>query len=146
MKALVVYDDHDASTAEVARAMAEELGPEADLLTADRLSVDAIQHADLVIVGSPTRKWHETPGARAAVELIGEVAPIHLRAAAFDTETDAQAAGSAAHRLDRLMHKAGLDRAAHPARFMLEGHDGPLAQGEIEHAKAWARTAAHGEH
>lgn len=147
MKALVVYDSHnDGSTATVARAIAEELGADADLLNTDELSVDAIQHADLVLIGSPTLKWHETREARAAAELVGEVAPVHLRVAAFDTETGTQAAGSAAHRLDRLLHRAGLERAAHPARFMIEGHAGPLAQGEIAHAKAWARSIARSIH
>jgi len=144
MKALIVYDSHYGNTAAIARAIAEELGPEADLRPAEQLDVDAIQHADLVLVGSPTQKWHETSAARAAVELIGEVAPVHLRAAAFDTEIGSQPSGSAARRLDRLLRRAGLERAVHPARFVVESRDGPLAQGEIAHAKAWARTAARG--
>jgi menaquinone-dependent protoporphyrinogen IX oxidase len=53
MKAVVVYESHWGNTEAIARAIAVQLGPEAQALTTDEASGALISDADLVVAGAP---------------------------------------------------------------------------------------------
>ena len=47
--------------------------------------------------------------------------------------------GSAARRADRMLRRAGFERTAKPVDLFVTGTLGPLAAGELDRARAWAR-------
>jgi hypothetical protein len=62
-------------------------------------------------------------------------------AAAFDTRGDAKAAltGSAARGIARRLRHHGYT-VIDSASYLVEDSEGPLQEGELGHAQAWART------
>ena len=65
-------------------------------------------------------------------------------AAAFDTRIDKSPAltGSAARGIAKRLRGRGFELAAAPESFFVDDAEGPLAEGEIERARAWGRTLA----
>jgi hypothetical protein len=53
MSAVVVYESHWGNTAAIAREIAAGLGPEAQALTTDEASDDAVRDAELIVAGAP---------------------------------------------------------------------------------------------
>ena len=53
MKVIVVYESHWGNTAAVARAIADGLGPEAQVLTTDEASTTAVGDADPIVARAP---------------------------------------------------------------------------------------------
>ena len=65
------------------------------------------------------------------------------RAAAFDTRGDAKAAltGSAARGIARRLRRRGYEVVGMES-FLVDDTEGPLADGELERARAWANELA----
>ena len=62
------------------------------------------------------------------------------RAAAFETRIW-WSPGSAAKSILGKLEGAGYHPAAKPQRYVVKGKYGPLREGELEKAKAWARSS-----
>lgn len=62
-----------------------------------------------------------------------------INAAAFDTEVATFFSGSASKRISRALKRMGADIIAPPGRFIVTGMEGPLAEGELDRAREWAR-------
>ena len=64
----------------------------------------------------------------------------HGRAAAFDTRFDKPAflTGSAAKGIAKRLRQRGFELVAEPESFFVLGTEGPLKDGELERAAAWA--------
>jgi hypothetical protein len=164
MNALIVYESMYGNTHAVADAVAEALGAQArPVHDAGELPADL----DLLVVGGPTHMHGLTTSlsrsmaVKAAKEddatvepgatehpglrewLRGLEAPRDLRAAAFDTRGDANAAltGSAARGIARRLRRRGLD-VIDSASFLVADSEGPLEDGELERARAWGRRLA----
>ncbi|TQK50023.1 flavodoxin [Streptomyces sp. SLBN-118] len=60
------------------------------------------------------------------------------RAAAFDTRADFRLAGGAAHAIARRLRSHGYQLITEPEGFIIEDTEGPLREGELDRAKAWA--------
>lgn len=152
MKAIVIYDSQFGNTAQIAEAIHEALAArgEAALMRAADVTDATLAGRDLVVVGSPTQRFHAT---EPVAHFLEGRALSGVRAAAFDTrldmaEVDSRAlrvavklAGDnawAATRIAAELEKAGATLAAAPEGFIVEGTEGPLRAGERERAAEWA--------
>jgi flavorubredoxin len=156
MKAVVVYESHWGNTADIARAVAEGIGPETVVLTTDEASPEAIAGADLLVVGAPVIAFGlPSPRAEDAVAATADDAPappamVHPsmfwwlanlprgsgQAAAFETHMRWVPGGATGAIERRLTHK-GYRVSADSGKFVVKGRYGPLREGELERAKEW---------
>ncbi|MGC9397703.1 MAG: flavodoxin family protein [Anaerolineae bacterium] len=149
MKALVVYDSEFRNTAEVARTMAETLACEARRVT--EVTPEDLEGLDALIVGSPTQGFQPLEPIKAFLKDLPKDALKGVRVAAFDTRMDVEKIDSRILRAlvkvfgyaakpmgARLVKKGGI-QALPPEGFVVEDKEGPLREGELERAAAWAR-------
>ena len=171
MRSLVVYESIYGNTRRVAMAIGEALGAQGEVETVEVSGAPSdLSGFDLIVVGGPIHAWSMSSamtrsGARDEARRAG-VEPVsagrglrewlaglrpsggRLRAAAFDTAVhvprlvpQGSAARPAADRLSAL----GARLVAPPEHFFVLDKDGPLADGELDRARAWARGLAAGE-
>ena len=81
------------------------------------------------------------PGVRELMAVLPRRTP-SLRAAAFDTRLASWFSGGAAGRIARGLRRAGAVVVGRPTGFIVEGMAGPLADGELERARAWGGELA----
>lgn len=160
MRALIVYESLWGNTAQIARAVADEL---AKTMTVEVVDSDAapltVDGYDLIAVGGPTHAFSMTRPAtrRGAVEQNGaprapsrgirewleELRPVarHVRAVAFDTRVNTpRLPGSAAKAARHELRSLGFDVGTKAKTFRVHGYEGPLIDGELERAAKWARA------
>jgi len=161
MKAIVVYVSFWGNTAAVARAIGEGIGGETAVLTTDQATAEVVAEADLVVVGSPVIGF-SLPQEKMRQELAAQVkkgvAPPDLahpslrswldalrlgkgRFAAFETRIW-WSLGGATGAIERGLAKAGYARLLKRERFIVQGGQGPLRDGELDRAKAWGARLA----
>ena len=152
-KALVIYDSFFGNTEKIARAIDEGLKPlgKVDLMRADAFSPKSPVDVDLLIVGSPTRKFTASPATINLIKRIPAKGLAGVRAAAFDTRvsmSDIKSAflrllihvgGYAADPIAKRLKAKGAGEAATPMGFLVNGTEGPLKEGEVERARLWAK-------
>ena len=164
MKAVVVYESLYGNTAAIAAAVADGLRRQADvsLLRVDEASPEALEGADLLVVGGPThvhglssrrsyqgaaddaRKrgpGHPRPelGGPPLRDWLDGLQPVGRGAgAAFDTRIDKPRllTGSAARRIARRLAALGYAPVTSES-FLVDGMTGPLRSDEIARARAW---------
>ncbi|MEV4280063.1 flavodoxin family protein [Actinoplanes xinjiangensis] len=158
MKALVVFESVFGNTEAIARAIAEGLEPDFDVTVADVHTMPAIGDADLIVVGAPTHAFSasrprtrtHTATTRARAIAIGvreylEYAPWSpgVYAAAFDVRLKMPTLpGSGARKVYRRLRGLGCHMVAPAEPFHVTRMTGPLADGERDRARQWARTLA----
>lgn len=143
MKVLVVYHSQFGNTRQIAQTIArvfQQFGS-ADCAPLDRISAQEIANYDILVIGSPTQHhglpptvadfFHHTPAE--VVEKVGIVL--------FDTRYDQPRweSGSAALGLGKEILDKGGWLLIPPESFFVNDQHGPLKDGEIERAKAWAQ-------
>jgi hypothetical protein len=165
MNALVVYESMYGNTRAIAEAIADELGDGAVARSVHEAG-DPPESLDLLVVGGPTHMHGLTsklsrsmavhaaeedghaqvePSATAGPGLRSWLRDLPDRpgelAAAFDTRGDAKAAltGSAARGIRRRLLRKGFSIAGTES-FLVDDSEGPLADDELERARAWARS------
>ena len=161
MKAVVVYESLWGNTAQVARAIAEGLGPEARALSTAEATEEQIAGAELVVAGAPVFGFKlSSDKMREAIRSNPGKAPSppdlshpalrawlaalpagHGRSAAFDTQVRGPF-GSGAPEIAKLLEAAGYVQLAEPTGFVVKGKHGPLRDGELERAHAWGAALA----
>jgi hypothetical protein len=172
MSAIVIYESVFGNTGRIAEAVAEGLrdaGDEVALLPVADAKPDAIAGADLVVLGGPThvhgmssartrqgavedaRKHPERaepdvtgPALRDWLAELGQVPG--TASAAFDTRVDKPMfiTGSAAKGIAKRLREHGFTVVGEES-FLVTGTDGPLAEGELDRARAWAATLVRSE-
>ena len=140
---LVVYFSKFGNTRKVAEAIAERLQPEGSvrLVSMDRLTVSDLDGVDLVVMGSPTHRMNLPEEIRPVFEALPRRVLRGAPVAAFDTSYKLSAwlaRLTAAHKLARKLRRLGGKRVVPPETFHVVESEGPLYDGEIERAKAWA--------
>jgi flavodoxin I len=153
MQAIVVYDTTFGNTEQIAQAIAGGVGSTAAvrLTRVSDISTSELQGAGLVIVGSPTQGGRPTTEVLVFLNAISRGALKEVRVAAFDTRISLEESrrgirilagllGYAAGRISRKLKKAGGTEVAPPEGFIVTGREGPLAEGELERAAAWAKS------
>lgn len=157
MKAVVVYDTAYGNTEKVALAIAQALGQgkTVSLLKADGAQPEDLTRADLLIVGSPTQKFRPLPSITALLQNISPEGLRNVHVAAFDTRiTPEEVArvgilaflvklfGYAAEAIGKKLSSKGGTLLVPPQGFYVQGTQGPLLEGELERAAAWAKNIA----
>lgn len=161
MKAVVVYESHWGNTEAIARAVAAGFGPEAEALTTDQASVEAVRDADLVVAGAPLIAFSlPSDKMRSGIAAESSKAPTapdlshpslsswldhlprgHGRSASFETRMR-WSPGGATGAIDRGLEGAGYRSVGKGRRFVVKGKYGPLRDGEIELARQWGAELA----
>jgi len=159
MRALVVYESLWGNTEKLARAVAAELGT---TMTVDVVDSDAapvvIEGIDLLVVGGPTHAFSMTRAStrasagtdrsaphipkRGIREWLDALTPVTtpIAAATFDTRVESpRLPGSAAKAARHELRSHGFDTGAKPMTFRVHGYEGPVVDGELDAAVAWAR-------
>lgn len=152
MKALVIYDSVFGNTEKIALAIGEGLGAQAEVKTLPvaQVTPEMTHNVDLLVVGSPTRGFRPTEGVTKYLQLLSKKQLEGQKAAAFDTrialETIDSSAlrfivksgGYAASNIAKALKNKGATLVAVPEGFLVTGEQGPLKDGELEHAAGWA--------
>ena len=159
MHAIVVYESVWGNTANVARAIAEGLGPDVHAYPTDEVPSAELAEADLIVAGAPvfgfrlptegirTRILRDEADAPQPPDLSHpslrswlDALPIgHGRSAAFETRiwwSPRGATGSIEKRLARL----GYPPIAGSEKFVVREKYGPLREGELDRARAWGQA------
>jgi hypothetical protein len=153
--AIVVYESLWGNTAEVARAVAEGLGPGARALRTDEVRPEDVTGAELVVAGAPVLGFRlssqkmrdgirQSPGKGPAPDLSCPLLRAWLAAlpqgsgwaAAFDTQVRGPF-GKGAPEIGKQLEAKGFVCVAEPEGFVVKGAQGPLKPGEAERARAW---------
>jgi flavodoxin I len=143
MKTLIVYDSVHGNTGKIAASIGRGIGGEAQVLPAAEMSAARLQGVGLFVVGSPTMGGRPT---KAIVDLLARMPPATLASipvAAFDTRLTMKFVklfGFAADKIAAGLEKMGGRVIATPVGFIVSGREGPLAEGELERARAWGKT------
>ena len=157
MKSVIITESYFGNTATIAEELAAGLtdaGAEATVLTAEDALNGPGSSADLVIlaapthnIGLPTEKTRAQAtekgagrGSGAGVrEWVDAASGSDARIIAVSTTTGGFMAGSAAKAAVKALKKKGVT-ADRGEDFTVTDVPGPLAEGEKERARAWART------
>ncbi|MEN2738717.1 flavodoxin domain-containing protein [Microbacterium sp. X-17] len=159
MHALVVYESMFGNTRAIAEAIAKGMSTRAKVRVTDVVDAPAEvpPEVDVLVVGGPThafsmsREATRQDAARRGGAHTDVPAGIRewLRElpdgdhpqtfVAFDTRVDLPLVpGAAARSASRQARKRGFT-VADPESFLVEGYEGPLADGELDRATAWGR-------
>ena len=162
MKAVVVYESLWGNTAAIARAIAEGIGPETQVLTTEAASAETVAEADLVVAGAPVLGFRlATEEMRANVARSETNAPTppdlshpslrswlgalprgHGRSAAFETRIWWSPRGATGD-IEAALKRAGYPPVATGEKFVVTGTYGPLREGELDRARRWGSQLAH---
>ncbi len=143
MKAIVVYDTLYSNTEQIAKAIGGAIEGEAQVVRAAEADAAALGAYDLVIVGSPTQGGRYTPAMKNFLDKVPADALKNKKAAAFDTRHKSwfvKVFGWAANRIADDLKEKGAALAAPGEGFLVKSTRGPLVEGELERAAAWAKA------
>jgi flavodoxin len=156
MKILIIYDSVFGNTEQVARAMADALQSRGELgiVRINAATPDQLKGLDLLLVGSPTRGFRPTEPIKDFLKNIPADSLRGVKVAAFDTRIaleDIQQSilrglvkmgGYAAKPIGDALKKKGGNLVAEGEGFFVKGSEGPLKEGELARAAAWAKHIA----
>ncbi len=145
MSTVVVYDSNFGNTAAIAQTVATELarssvGQGAAAVSVDNLEPESLTGVTLLVAGSPIIGWRPTEKMQAYLATLGPDSLSGVQAAAFDTRVRLFIHGNAAVKISHALEKAGALIVVPPHGFIVEGREGPLAEGQPEQAVEWARS------
>jgi flavodoxin I len=151
MKALVVFDSFFGNTEKIAASITKTFAAkgEGKMVRASELKGDEWQGVDVLLVGSPTRAFSASPATKTFLNGLTSNSLQGKRVAAFDTRLPVEKApgilkflaklfGFAALQIEKALAKKGGTLAAPAEGFFVEDSEGPLKEGELERAAAWA--------
>jgi flavodoxin I len=138
----VVFDSVYGNTEKIARATGAAVAGDVKVLRPGAATASELESTDLLIVGSPTQGGRPTPAIQDFVTGVSEPAIKGVNVAAFDTRFSTRLVkvfGYAAGRIARSLQAKGGTLVLPPEGFFVKGREGPLKEGELERAAAWAR-------
>ena len=153
MKALVIYDSVFGNTEQIAQAIGNALGSQAEvnILRVGNVKPEHLTGLDVLIVGSPTRGFKPTKAITNFLKRIPKNGLNGINVAAFDTrialsDIDSHILpvfvkifGYAAGRIAKRLKRKGGILIASPEGFFVKGKEGPLKDGELERAASWMK-------
>ncbi len=140
MNALVIYFSKFGHTQQIAEAIAGGLGS-ARVVNLSALSSSDLRQADLVILGSPTHRMNLPEATRPLLQALPRRILRGIPVAAFDTSYKMSRwliPFTAAKRLNHQLRRLGGRPVVPPETFFVMEREGPLFDGEVERARAWA--------
>ncbi len=142
MKALVVYDSVHGNTEKIAQVAGNVINGEVSVRRVGEVSPSDLKSIDLLIVGSPTHGGKPTQAIQGFLNSMPE--PVSgVAVAAFDTRLSAawvKVFGYAAERIAGAFRRKGWPLVEPVEGFFVKGRQGPLKDGEIQRAAAWAKA------
>ena len=142
MNTLVVYDSKYGHTKTVAETIGAALPGVVTVVHASQATASALGDLDLLVVGAPTQSGRPSAATATFLAQLEDRSLQGKRVAAFDTRMRAMWViifGFAAPKIAaRLEEKGGL-LVGKPAALKVKGTRGPLVDGELERATAWAK-------
>ena len=151
MSSLVVFDSSFGNTEKIAVALGIGLGENVRSAKPEDCDPSNLGPIDLLIVGSPTQGGRPTPTIKDWLGRIPSGSLKNVGVAAFDTRFDQAShgfgmrlllrlVGFAAPRIAIELEAKGGTLLAPPEGFIVEAKEGPLREGELDRARAWARS------
>ena len=140
MKSLVLYDTMYGNTKIIAETVAKELGGDAVVMLVSDFKLDYLQEVKLLVVGSPVIAWQPTVKIMNFLSGFKKKQLDGFKAAVFDTRVEIFIHGDAAGKIAVELARAGAVVVTEPMGFKVKGREGPLKDGEVEKAAAWARS------
>jgi flavodoxin I len=143
MKAIVIYDSLYGNTEQIAKAIGGGIEGEVRVIRAAEADAAGLSSYDLVIIGSPTQGGRYTAPTETLLDKIPADALKNKNVAAFDTRLKSgwvKMFGYAAPRIAEALQAKGANLVAPAEGFIVKGRRGPLLDGELERAAAWAKT------
>jgi flavodoxin len=145
MKSLVVYDSQYGNTEKIARAIGGGIGGEVKVARFGEVKAAELGSYDLLIVGSPTQGGRYTMSMKDYLDAIPSGALKDKKVASFDTRLKTKLVkifGYAATRIADTLTIKGGNLVAPAEGFLVKGARGPIIEGELERAAAWAKEIA----
>jgi len=153
MKTMIIYDSVFGNTEQIARAIVDalKLRNDVELLRVSSVKPEQLQGVELLVVGSPTRKFTATPETFRFIKGISTQGLKGVKVAAFDTRialSDIKASGLrfmvklggyAGGPIAKRLRKKGGTLIIPPEGFLVNGTEGPLKDGELLRAAEWAK-------
>jgi flavodoxin len=142
MKTLVVYDSLYGNTRTIAETIGDVIPGEVEMLHVGDVNPSDVGAYDLLVVGAPTHGAKPSPGVQEFLDRIQALALKGVNVAGFDTRMTNRLItifGTAAPKIAKALEKKGGTLAGPPGGFYVTGGEGPLKEGEVERAAAWAR-------
>lgn len=152
MKGMVIYDSVFGNTEKIAQEVANVLGSSAEvaLKRVSEANVEDVPGLDWLVMGSPTRGFRPTEGISKFLSELPEGALAGVKVSAFDTRIPLETIKSSIFRFivkkggyaDKLIGKGMQMKGGiliEPTEgFFVKESKGPLVEGELERAAAWA--------
>jgi flavodoxin I len=145
MKTLVIYDSAYGNTEKIARAIGGAIVGEVKIQRAGEVNLSELKAYDLVIIGAPTQGGRPTKPLQDFLAGVPANAFQGIKFASFDTRLSKKWVGIfgyAAGKIAETLKTNGGNMIGNPEGFFVKGREGPLADGEIERAAAWAKEIA----
>jgi flavodoxin len=153
MKIIIVYDTFFGNTEQIAFAIRDALNPNggAEALRVGEAKPDQLTGLDYLVVGSPTRGFRPSKPISGLLKSIPAGGLKGVKVASFDTRVSTADVkpgalgfmvnlfGYAAKPIADALVKKGGTLVVPPEGFIVEGSEGPLREGELERAAAWAK-------
>lgn len=154
MRILVIYDTFYGNTKSVAEAVGDSFDEEdTEVINVIDADIKSLKNIDLLVVGSPTRQFKPTEEIMNFLNNIPHDYLKGIKVMAFDTRMARVEMMSGVLKIfakkfeyaadpiaDKLVAKGG-NLIGKPEGFIVKGNKGPLHEGEIERAAAWAENA-----
>ena len=142
MKVFIVYDSVYGNTEKIANAIGSAITGDVEVLHVSKVNLSELKTIDLLIIGSPTQGGRPTPAIQDFLNKIPEPSLQGINIAVFDTRISTKFVGIfgyAAGRIASSLKGKGSTLAVPPEGFFIKGTQGPLKEGELERAAAWAK-------
>ena len=142
MKALIVYDSVYGNTEKIARAIGGAITGEVKVLRPGEVNLSDLESVDLLVVGSPTQGGRPTPAIKEFLSKIPANALKNVGVTSFDTRFSTRLVGIfgyAAGKIANSLKRKGGTLILSPEAFFVKSKEGPLKEGELEHAAGWAK-------
>jgi len=142
MKTLLVYDSVYGSTEIIAKAVGDAIGGEVKVVRAAESHPSETKTVNLLCVGSPTHGGRRSPPMKEVLDKVQAGDLEGVKVAAFDTRLTVRWVrifGYAAGRIAKSLKEKGATLVGSPEGFLVTGTKGPLKDGELERAAAWAK-------
>ncbi len=145
MKTLVVYDSLYGNTKTIAQSIGDAIPGEVAVMHVGDVTASGLGAYDLLIIGAPTHGAKPSPDMQEFLEQIQAQALEGVKVAGFDTRMTNRLItlfGTAAPKIAKALKAKGGTSAGSAEGFYVTGGEGPLKDGEVERAAAWAQGLA----
>lgn len=142
MKTLVVYDSLYGNTRTIAQSIGDAIPGEVAVMHVGDVTASGLGAYDLLIVGAPTHGAKPSPDMQEFLDQIQAPALEGVKVAGFDTRMTNRLItlfGTAAPKIAKALKAKGGTPAGSAEGFYVTGGEGPLKDGEVERAAAWAQ-------